>query len=223
MSKHHPHPKNNQPPHDAMYDSVAHENTPHPKEEPMSESLDSEREAVETTAEESGITEKSALSPLETLENALLDVKSENLRLRAELQTQTRRHAESLQKERLYAPTAVVKDLIPVIDNLESAVQHMPALDSDDRSAWEKWHEGLVLSLRSLEDTLTKHHLSPIEAKGRPFDPTYHEAMTSIESPEVKVENEVLEVIQKGYQLHDRVVRPARVVVGRKPKADESK
>jgi molecular chaperone GrpE len=76
--------------------------------------------------------------------------------------------------------------------------------------------QGVDLVWRGLESILSKHHVQEIEALGRPFNPALHEAMAQI--PDASVEpNTIVEVLQKGYQLRERLVRPARVVVARAP------
>jgi molecular chaperone GrpE len=76
--------------------------------------------------------------------------------------------------------------------------------------------EGQELTLKMLSKVMQDHHLEVIDPAGEPFDPELHEAMTVLPSAEHE-ENTVMEVIQKGFRLHDRLIRPARVVVTRKP------
>ena len=76
--------------------------------------------------------------------------------------------------------------------------------------------EGQTLTLKMLDKVLQDHHLEVVDPAGEPFDPEQHEAMTVLPSAEHE-ENTVMEVIQKGFRLHDRLIRPARVVVSAKP------
>lgn len=106
-----------------------------------------------------------------------------------------------------YANEALVRDLLPVADNLEWALDH--AGESADTSIFE----GIKLTLRMLRDVLTKHGVSEAPSQpGDPFDPAIHEAMGMEPSAEWPA-NTVLRVQQKGYRLGDRLIRAARVVV----------
>jgi molecular chaperone GrpE len=126
------------------------------------------------------------------------------LRLKAEFDNYRKREAR-LQSERAqFAAERLVKELLPVLDDLERA------LDAAERHEEAKLEEGVALVHRALRDSLVKEGLEEIETGGR-FDPHVHEALLSQPSP--AEEGSVIEVVQKGYRLGDRVLRPARVVV----------
>jgi molecular chaperone GrpE len=108
-----------------------------------------------------------------------------------------------------YAVEGVIKDLIPVVDNIERGIESAKA--SKD---FDSLNEGIQLIHKQLDDLLKKRGVAVIEAKGEPFDPKLHEAMMHIESDDVP-ENAVIEEFQRGYLLHDRVIRPSMVSVSR--------
>ena len=104
-----------------------------------------------------------------------------------------------------FADSTLILDLLPIIDDLERALAAIPP-----RQAKVGWVEGVKLIERKLKTTVETQGLSPIEALGEPFDPHFHEALMQGKGKE----GIVIEEIQKGYKLRDRVIRPSRVVVG---------
>jgi molecular chaperone GrpE len=103
-----------------------------------------------------------------------------------------------------YALGEVLKDLIPVLDNFDRALEH--AGEGDD------FHKGVSLIYKQMWDVLKRHGLRPIEQSGVPFDPKIHEAVVREENPSVP-SHTVVAILQKGYFLHDRLLRPAMVKV----------
>jgi molecular chaperone GrpE len=103
-----------------------------------------------------------------------------------------------------YALAEVLKDLIPVLDNFDRALDH--AGEGDD------FHKGVALIYKQMWDVLKRHGLRPIEQSGVPFDPKLHEAVVREENPSVP-SHTVVAILQKGYFLHDRLLRPAMVKV----------
>jgi molecular chaperone GrpE len=103
-----------------------------------------------------------------------------------------------------YALAGVMKDLLPVLDNFDRALDH--AEEGDD------FHKGVLLIYKQLYDTLQRHGLRPIDEAGIPFDPKIHEGVVREENPSVP-SHTVVAILQKGYFLHDRVLRPALVKV----------
>jgi molecular chaperone GrpE len=133
------------------------------------------------------------------------------LRIQAEAENVRKRMARDLDKSRRFALEGVMKDLLQVRDSLERGL----AMSGDDASV-DSLRQGQELTLKMLGKVLEDHGLVEIDPAGQPFDPEFHEAMTVIPSADVD-ENTVIEVLQKGFRLHDRLIRPARVVVSRKP------
>jgi molecular chaperone GrpE len=139
------------------------------------------------------------------------EIRETMLRLQAETENTRKRLARELERSRKLALERVMKDLLQVRDSLERGLGVDPA-----SATVESLIEGQQLTLKMLQKVMEDHHLAVIDPLGEPFDPELHEAMTMLPSADYE-ENTVMEVLEKGYSLHDRLVRPARVVVSRKP------
>ena len=133
------------------------------------------------------------------------------LRMQAEMENQHKRLLRESEKSRKFALERIMKDLLQVLDSMERGLEV-----GADAATVESLREGQELTLRMLAKVLQDHDLETIDPAGQPFDPEWHEAMTVMPVADVD-DNTVVEVLQKGYRLHDRLVRPARVVVSRKP------
>ncbi len=155
------------------------------------------------------VDEESDLSlQLAKLEADLLEAKDESLRNQAEMQNILRRSERDVQNAHKYALDKFVAELLPVVDNLERALQSIDQNKEDLKSL----AEGVVLTLKSFQDVLARYKVLPIDPKGEVFDPELHQAMSILEMPG-STPNTVVDVFQKGYTLNDRLVRPAMVVV----------
>ena len=135
------------------------------------------------------------------------------LRERADLENVKRRSAREKADLAKFASEGVLRDLLPVVDNLERAVAH--AEDQNDPLL-----SGVKLVLKSLQDVLERHGVTRVKARGSLFDPTQHEAMAQVESA-VHEPNAVVDEHQAGYRLHDRLLRPAMVTVAKAPSPDQ--
>jgi len=153
---------------------------------------------------------------LEELRRELERQRELTLRLQADFDNHRKRVLRERQEAHQYGHENVVKDLLGTVDNLERAIGHARASDGRD---FEGMLQGVELVLRELLGVLAKHGVSVVEAEGEPFDPNVHEAMAQVVADEVPA-GTVVEVLQKGYRLRDRLLRPARVVVS-KPSAAE--
>lgn len=131
------------------------------------------------------------------------------LRLAAEMENMRRRSARDLENAHRYGHERFAAELLPVADSLDLAL-------GSAESAPKAVREGLQMTLKLLYDIFAHHHIEVIDPAGEPFDPEYHEAMTTQPSLEMAPDH-VLSVVQKGYRLHDRLLRPARVIVSRAP------
>jgi len=136
-----------------------------------------------------------------------------NLRLRAELENVRTRTARELAHERRYAAVPVVRDLLPVIDNIDRAIGAAQQSQNVDAASLL---EGFRLVRQQLTAMLERNHCTVINPQGEPFDPQHHEAILHQPSQDVPA-NHVTLVTQPGYQIHDRVVRPAQVIVSSGP------
>ncbi|MFH0809793.1 MAG: nucleotide exchange factor GrpE [Pseudomonadota bacterium] len=131
------------------------------------------------------------------------------LRAAAEAEN-TRRRCEREKSEYLkYATERMVRDLLPVVDNLERALEHAGGTDSSTGLL-----QGVELTLKDLTAALERQGVVPIEALGKSFDPNLHEAV-SVEERRAAGDNEVVGQLQRGYLLKDRLLRPALVVVAK--------
>ena len=152
--------------------------------------------------------ESDLLLQLAKLEADLMEAKDESLRNQAEMQNILRRSERDVQNAHKYALDKFVAELLPVVDNLERALQSIDQNKEDLKSL----AEGVVLTLKSFQDVLARYKVLPIDPKGEVFDPELHQAMSILEMPG-STPNTVVDVFQKGYTLNDRLVRPAMVVV----------
>jgi molecular chaperone GrpE len=133
------------------------------------------------------------------------------IRLSADFDNHRKRVLREKQDALSYGHENVVKDLLPVVDNLERAIEHASASSGAD---FESMLQGVDLVRRELLAVLVKHGVGAIEAEGEAFDPNVHEALAQVEDPKVPA-GRVARVLQKGYRLRDRLLRPARVLVSK--------
>jgi len=145
------------------------------------------------------------------LREELADTEERMLRLQAEFENFRKRALRERQEALQYGSQNVFKDLLSVVDNLERAIGHARESGGGDLASFL---QGVELVQRELLSILEKNHVTEIEALGKPFDPSLHEAMAQVESGEVPP-NTVIDILQKGFQLRDRLVRPSRVIVAK--------
>ncbi|MDR5893923.1 nucleotide exchange factor GrpE [Halomonas mongoliensis] len=175
-----------------------------PVEGELEEALEA-AEQVETEVSDNPEAELLA-ARVEELEQGLADAKDQALRAAAEAQNVRRRAEQEAEKARKFALEKFVKELLPVVDSLEKALEAM----ADE--ATEAHREGVSMTLKMQLDAMAKFGVEAVEPAGEPFDPQLHEAMAMVPNPELEP-NTVMEVMQKGYLLNGRLVRPAMVVV----------
>jgi len=179
---------------------------PQPVEGELEEAIEAAEEA-EAAAEASDNPEAEVLAArVEELEQSVAEAKDQALRAAAEAQNVRRRAEQEAEKARKFALEKFVKELLPVVDSLEKALEAM----ADE--ATEAHREGVAMTLKMQQDVLAKFGVEILEPAGEPFDPQFHEAMAMVPNPELDP-NTVMEVFQKGYLLNGRLVRPAMVVV----------
>lgn len=141
-------------------------------------------------------------------------LKDEWLRALAEVENTRRRAARERESAGKYAISTFARDLLPVADNLSRALESVETAVPQESGPVANLVQGLELTARTLRDVLARFGITPIEALGKRFDPHVHEAMFEI--PDETVPNgTVLQVIEQGYMIHDRPLRPARVGVSR--------
>lgn len=131
------------------------------------------------------------------------------LRSQAEFDNYRKRAQREVDEERRFAPLPVVRDLLPVFDNLRRAADAARSANEPSNLV-----QGIDLVLQQVEQVLARYGVTPIPSVGQPFDPHLHEALTQMPSTEHPPLT-VLQELERGYKLHDRVVRPGKVVVSR--------
>ncbi len=184
-----------------------------PAEEPLSANS---RETAETVkgrpeADEREVTEEVLLSPDEITK--LLQEKEEQydrlLRTQADFDNYRKRAQKEQANLLRYGVENALLEILPVVDNIERAVDSARAHEDST----SQLREGVELILSQFLDVLKKLGVTPIETVGHPFDPNKHDALLRVHAPDVS-EGAVVEEIRKGYYLHDKVLRPAQVTVG---------
>lgn len=178
------------------------------EQEVVEENKEEEQKEIDTNNEE-----------IEKLKNEILDLKNKNseledklIRNSAELSNFKRRKEEETARMLKYSNEDIVKEILPIIDNFERAIN----MDDDNlEDEVSKFLEGFKLIYNGLTEILKKFEVSVINPLNEEFDPTYHQAVLTDNNEEIE-DNIVTEVMQKGYMLKDKVVRPAMVKVNKK-------
>jgi molecular chaperone GrpE len=137
------------------------------------------------------------------------------LRSEAEIENIKKRNKKDKEEWVKYANESLIKEILPVMDNLELAISH-----SQNEKSVQALREGVELTLKGLRDALGKSGLEEVKAEGEPFDPNYHHAVSEQENESVKT-GIILQELQRGYALNKRLIRPAMVVVS-KGSADDA-
>ncbi|MCL4316178.1 MAG: nucleotide exchange factor GrpE [Gammaproteobacteria bacterium] len=136
------------------------------------------------------------------------------LRARAELENFRKRAERDIEAAHKYGLERIIGELLPVLDSLESGLAAAAG-----QGAVDKLVEGMTLTHKLLGNVLDKFNVKTLDPVGQKFDPKLHQAMSAVESSD-SAPDTVLTVCQKGYLLHDRVIRPALVIVAKAPAAD---
>ena len=180
------------------------------------EIVEADQESEETTIEEENIEEAKELSPLEQLnekirlkDEELANQKDTFLREKAELENFKKRLTKEKEDFVQFANERLLKELIQIEDNLERALE-VP------NATFESLKEGVEMIQKQFTTFLKNQKAEPIEALGKPFDPNLHEVLNQQESEEHE-ENTVIQEYSKGYTLNGRILRPAKVVIAKKP------
>ncbi|SSC65608.1 nucleotide exchange factor GrpE [Ciceribacter selenitireducens] len=161
------------------------------------------------------------VDPIETLKAENAELRDRFLRLAAEMDNLRRRTERELKDAKAYAVTAFARDMLSVSDNLRRALEALP---DEARAAADTGLsalvEGVEMTERGMLATLERHGVRKIDAEGQKFDPNFHQAMFEIPNADVP-NNTVVQVVQAGYAIGDRVLRPAMVGVAKGgPKAE---
>ena len=148
---------------------------------------------------------------LAQLEAEVEKYKDVALRAEAEMQNLRRRAERDVQNAHKFGTERLLQNLLPVLDSLEKAIE---ASEAAGQSEDDPQLEGIKLCSKLFIDVLTKEGIEALDPLGEPFDPNLHEALSMIENPDLEP-NSVMTVIQKGYRLNERLVRPAMVMVSK--------
>ncbi|WP_166257735.1 nucleotide exchange factor GrpE [Marinobacter salicampi] len=173
-------------------------------------------------AEERDESEKTRDDEVIALGGRVKELQEQVLRSQAEMQNVRRRAEIDVEKAHKFALEKFVKELLPVADSLEKAVESTEGHANEGELA-ATIREGVEMTLSLFMSTLSKFNVAQLNPIGEPFDPQMHEAMSMVPAPDAEP-NTVVAVVQKGYTLNQRLVRPAMVVVakaGNTPKIDE--
>jgi molecular chaperone GrpE len=146
---------------------------------------------------------------LEKAESDLLDMKDKHIRLQAEFDNYRKRTLKERMELLKTASESVLIGILPVIDDFDRAVQ---TLDSVEEESHVK--DGVNLIYNKFQDFLKQNGVKEIEAKEQTFDTDLHEAITTFPAPTEELKGKIIDVVQKGYYLNDKVIRHAKVVIG---------
>ena len=167
--------------------------------------------AAMNDAEDNASTDPQGGQNVEQLQATVAELRKRNLMAQAELENFRKRSRRELSEQLRYAAMPLIKDLLPVIDNFQRA---MESSESDAESS--NVLAGIGMVQRMLSDVLVQHGCHRIGEVGDEFDPMVHEAIGHQNDASVPA-NHVLQVVQNGYRLHDRIVRPTHVIVSKGP------
>ena len=157
---------------------------------------------------------------IQTLALQLDEMKDKYLRSLAEMENMKKRFERDRENIFRYGNENLLKDLVRVYDSIDKSVQVAKDLHPDDIN----FIDGLEMVEKLFIETLKRHHIEPIDAKkGTPFDPNYHEAMLQRVDDDFKQPDIVVDEFEKGFMLHDRVLRPAKVSVSIENTTDTNK
>jgi molecular chaperone GrpE len=188
--------------------------------EELNEALEAAKEEAQSAEGEAG--ENGEVSEVETLKAQVQEFQEQMLRSQAEMQNVRRRAEIDVEKAHKFALEKFVKELLPVADSLEKAVESTEGHEESGELV-ASIREGVEMTLNLFMSSLKKFNVEQLNPVGEPFDPQQHEAMSMVPAPDAEP-NSVVAVVQKGYLLNGRVVRPAMVMVAKAedaPKIDE--
>ncbi|NOK01854.1 MULTISPECIES: nucleotide exchange factor GrpE [unclassified Myxococcus] len=187
---------------------------PSDAEAPPSEDVAALRQEVESLKAQLEFSQAKGRETMERLREAherAKDAQERTVRHAADLENYRKRAQKEKEEVQRFGSEKLLKDLLPVMDNLDRAID--AAAKSPDLDSFEK---GVAMTRKSFEDALGRHGVKGFSAKGQPFDPRVHEAIQQVETADVPAGHVAYEVV-RGFYLNERLVRPAMVVVARAP------
>jgi len=153
------------------------------------------------------------LTEVEILTKERDDYKDKLLRTTAELQNTIRRNQEEIEKTHKFAITNFAKDLVNTMENLFSALDNLPKEEVEKNEKFKNFADGVALTYSELKKTFDKNKIKRINPMGEKFNPNFHQAIVQIPSDEE--EGSIVQVMQAGYVINDRILRPALVGVAK--------
>ena len=147
----------------------------------------------------------------EKVEKDIKEIKERYIRTLADIENLRKRTKKEVEDMKKYAITSILKDFLPVVDNLKRAIDHVSEEDKKDNPLVE----GVVLVYKQFQDALEKNSVKAFDSLNEIFDPTKHEALQMVENDELP-SNTVVTEYEKGYFIGDRLLRPAKVIVSKK-------
>lgn len=146
---------------------------------------------------------------LEKAELELLELKDKHIRLQAEFDNYRKRTLKERMELLKTASESLLVSILPVIDDFDRAVQTLDKVEEEGHLK-----DGVMLIYNKFQDFLKQNGVKEIEAKEQPFDTDLHEAITKIPAPTKELKGKIVDVVQKGYYLNDKVIRFSKVVIG---------
>lgn len=183
--------------------------TPHPASEENESQSPAQEFQADTTLEAEELPGVMASAEATATATKIKELEDLVLREKAEVANLHRRHARVLEDTEKYAVAKFARDLVEVLENLYRARNHMKPTDENQTII-----EGFDMNIKLFEDTLAKYQVARIDPLNQPFDPGYHQAIAQLVRADVP-ENTVVDVIQSGYRIADRLLRPALVAVSK--------
>lgn len=184
------------------------EKTPHP-ERPEHETVNepAQDDATDRSTPEPAAASDTNSPDTNALQQEVAELKDQLLRSHAELDNFRRRSRREAEDSQKYQALPVIRDLLPGIDNLQRAIDA-----TEQTGDAQNLVEGVKMVAKQFQDVLKAHQAESIDPTGQPFDPNLHEALSQVPSAEHEPMT-VLQVVEQGYRIHDRVIRPAKVIV----------
>lgn len=174
-------------------------------------SPDSGKQDSEKSTSASAHKAESASADLTALETRCSELQDRLFRCQADLENYRRRTQREQEDARRFESLRLIRDLLPGLDGLQRAVS-----SAEQTGDFRNLLDGIRMVAQQFRDVLRGHSAEPIEAQGKPFNPNEHEALTQVPSADCEPMT-VLQVVEMGYRMHDRIVRPARVIVSCAP------
>lgn len=168
-----------------------------------------QNEGQDTVAEETGADAEKLAADLAAAVAEVEALKDQMLRVQADAQNVRRRAEQDVEKAHKFGVEKFANEMLPIVDSLERAIEAF-----GDDEAVKPMKEGVEMTMNMFLSGLAKFQMEQVSPEGQVFDPALHQAMSMVDAPDAEP-NTVIAVMQKGYTLHGRLVRPAMVVVAK--------